>query len=252
MDPLGKKIVLLPAPETDRHDWLHERIGHTPVTSPNASPTTPLAHLIEESDQSVTSSQENVETVLNGAQADVMIAGLALAQAVGVDRGQATGPAEAFYPPLGFQVVDDYIVEPDDATAFDNFSDISNEADLPIPIDNFIKFDDEDDSDPDDSPTSPTIYMPPLHELSGNRNIDDQFAHLNNRNVTAFRRSADPTFAAMNRLDSYSHDIPIAQPTTPGRKRKAMNLPYQDPLYEGVTPVQRILIDTTKRRRVLT
>ncbi len=252
LDPTGKKIVLLPAPDTDRHDWLETR---TPGASTNASPSTSFAQLLDESDGSVTSSQENIETA-KGATVDVMLASLNSIRSKDVDRGQAVGPAEAFFPNLsaGYQIVGDYLIE--DTENLDNISDASNEGDLPFTIDNLIEFDDEDDAN--ESPTSP-IFMPPMHELSGGGNLDEEFPHLNNRNVTAFRDSTDPTRAALNRrlptpeLGESSGISQMGMPElhtpVPSRKRK---VPYSDKTYDGVTPVQRKIISTTKRRKVMT
>jgi hypothetical protein len=134
--------------------------------------------------------------------------------------------------------------------------DFSNEGDLPMSMTDLIEFDDEDDSDGDESPTSPAIYMPPVHELFGSRTVHEQFPHLNNRNVTAFRQSTDPARIS-NTTPSLAHiDIDIGQnplqateTRTPSRKRKAA--PYTDKLYDGVTPTSRRLL-TPKRRKVMT
>lgn len=184
-----------------------------------------------------------------------MLAGLNSVQNNDADRGHATGPSEAFYPPAGYQVVGDYVVGPDDINS-DKNSDVSNEGDLPMTMDDLIEFDDDEGSEME-TPTTPTIFMPPLHELSSARSVNEEFAHLNNRNVTAFRRSADPARAALNRLhslpDTCSSPTTTAGPSTPtyGRKRKAAPLPYEGRHYDGVTPVQRKVVSTTKRRKVM-
>ena len=256
LDPSENRVVFLPAPETGRHEWLDERINQPYSNSAEASPAISLAQLLDESDQSVTSSQANGEIMLRAAKMDLMLSGLNSNQHSGADRGHATGPSEAFYPLSDFQIVGDYLVGPEDMDDQDRNSDVSNEAHLNISLDNFIKYDSDDASDDEDSPTSPVIAMPPLDELPGTKNIDDEFAHLNNRNVTAFRRNADSSFANTYRNPTFpALDHDVGQPHTmnasaPARKRKATNPPYQDRLYDGVTPMQRKIIHTTKRRKL--
>ena len=189
-----------------------------------------------------------------------MLASLNSARNNESDRGHAVGPSEAFFPSLipGLQVVGDYLI--DDMDNFlDNTSDISNEADLPITMDDFIAFDDDEASDANESPTSPAIFMPPIHQLSGAGRLDEEYPHLNNQNVTAFRNSANPARAALNRrsptpeLYDSGRISQVGRPElhtpAPSRKRKA---PYSDKIYDDVTPVQRKIISTTKRRKVMT
>lgn len=248
-DREGNKVLMMPAPDTDRHDWLEGVTGKN--ISASASPNTSFAQLLDDSDGSVTSSQERHETIMNGASPDVMLAGLNSAPDNEADRGHTTGPAEAFYPPLGFQVAGDYIVGPEDGGNIFDDDDI-DEGDLPGDIGNFIEFDGEDSSDGE-------IYMPAdINEIGGARNVDEMFPHLNNRNVTAFRQSADPARAALNGRPALPN-IDTTQPSSPGpstplhgRKRKAPSIPYKGEHYEGTTPVHRTIISTTKRRKVTT
>ena len=242
-DPESEKIVILAAPETGRHDWLEKKYqGSEASTSetPEASPR----QLFDESDDSGTSVHEN------SGSPDLMLASLNSPANANGGHGQTTGPVEAFFPPI-FQAAGDYLVGPEN---FDDDFDFTNEGDLPISMADLIAFDDEDDSDAEESLTSPGIYMPPVHELFGNRSVHEQFPHLNNRTVTALRRSTDPA-----RISSRLPDIPILdlgqQPLQgtdtppPSRKRKAA--PYKDKLYEGVTPTSRRL-HTPKRRKLMT
>lgn len=240
-DPESEKIVILAAPDTGRYDWLEKRYqgsDDSASDTPEASPS----QLLDESDESIISGQENPGT------ADLMLASLISPANANGDHGQATGPVEAFFPPL-FQTAGDYLVGPEN---LDDDLDFSNEGDLPMSMTDLIVFDDEDDSDGEESPTSPAIYMPPVHELFGSRSVHEQFPHLNNRTVTAFRRSTDPARLS-NGLPSLPHlDIgqqPLQETRTPTRKRKAA--PYTDKLYEGVTPTSRKLA-TPKRRKVMT
>ena len=170
------------------------------------------------------------------------------------DSGQANGPSEAFYPPLGYQVVGDYVVGPDDVEDLDGRSDISDEGDLELNIEDLIRFDDEDDSDEDTSPHSSAIFMPPVHDSSDSRNLEEHFSRLSNVNITAFRRNADPSRASTETRSPFPDLSPgqLAMLSSParGHKRKATNPPYHNELYKGVTPVQRRIINTTKRRKM--
>lgn len=241
-DPEKKKIVMLAVPETGRYDWLAERHEGS-EDSANETPEASPRQLLDESDESVISSQETPGT------ADLMLASLASPTNANGDHGQTTGPVEAFFPPL-FQTAGDYLVSPE---LLDDL-DFANEGDLPLNMTDLIEFDDEDDSDGDESPTSPAIYMPPVHELFGSRSVHEQFPHLNNHTVTAFRRSTDParfsnrTTPSLPNIDISQSPLQGTETRTPIRKRKAA--PYTDKLYEGVTPASRVL-HTPKRRKFM-
>ena len=244
LDASGKRVVMLPAPDSQRHDWLDAKLRQDYDAPGEAT----LDQLLDESDGSVTSSQDAMENTMEG-KADIMLAGL---NSNDTGTGQATGPSEAFYPPTGYQVAGDYIISQEELTR--TFSD-SDEGDIPMDIGNFISFDD-DLSDEDDTPTSPAmvINMPPVSELPGYA-INEEFPHLNNRNVTAFRRNADPAQAVLNTTPTFSSfqqsETSSHRPRTPktGHKRKASSLPYQSPVYQGVTPVQRHVWHPTKRMK---
>lgn len=239
----------MPVPNTDRHDWLEERRQDP---SPSSSPEVALAELLDESDGSVTSSQENTD--INGV-ADAMLASLNSAPRVDANTAHDLIIPEGVF---GHQVVGDYLLTADDIFDIDGNSDVSNEADLMGDLNDFIQYDDEDDSDAEEGLTSPAIHMPPLHELSGARSVNEQFAHLNNRNVTAFRRSADPAHAALNRrlslpeIDSRPPVSALGTVTPESRKRKTPSAAYKNDVYKGVTPVQRKVITTMKRRKLTT
>lgn len=245
LDASGKRVVMLPAPDSQRHDWLDAKLRRDYDAPGDAT----LDQLLDESDGSMTSSQDIMETTMEG-KADIMLAGLNSSRNNAGPTGQATGPSEAFYPPTGYQVAGDYLISQEDLTG--TFSD-SDEGDIPMDMRNFISFDDEP-SDEEDSPTSPTVVinMPPVSELPGFA-VNDEFPHLNNRNVTAFRRNADPAQAVLNTTPTFSNfsrsEASSPRPLTPrtSHKRKASNLPYQSPVYQGVTPVQRHVWHPTKR-----
>jgi hypothetical protein len=243
LDASGKRVVMLPAPDSQRHDWLDAQLRRDYDAPGDAT----LDQLLDESDGSMTSSQDIMETTMEG-KADIMLAGL---NSNKNNTGpQATGPSEAFYPPTGYQVAGDYLISHEELGQ--TFSD-SDEGDIPMDIRNFISFDDEP-SDDEDSPTSPAVVinMPPVSELPGYA-VDNDFPHLNNRNVTAFRRNADPAQAVLNTTPNFTSfsqsEASSPRPHTPktSHKRKASNLPYQSPVYQGVTPVQRHVWHPTKR-----
>ena len=246
-------MVFLPAPDTKRHEWLDEKVQQAYNASANTSPATSFVQLVDEA--SITSSQDNQETLMATADANVMIAGLSSGENIGTEsnNGHTTAPAEAFYPPAGYVVAGDYIVGLGDLEE-DNKSEDSNEGDLPIKLDDLISWDESSESG-EESPNTPAIYMPPLSELSGSGNINEQFSHLNNTNVTAFRRNADPARAASRRLSEFSgfavNNANLLTPTQ-SHKRKRSNPPYHGKKYEGVTPVQRRVIHTPKKQRKMT
>jgi hypothetical protein len=229
---------MLPAPDSQRHDWLDAKLRQDYDDPGNAD----LGQMLDESDGSVTSSQDVMETVKG--KADIMIAGL---NSNGNTASQATGPSEAFYPPTGFQVAGDYIVSQEELAQ--TFSD-TDEGDIHVDLGAFVAFDNETSDDED----KPAINMPPISELPGYV-INDEYSHLNNRNVTAFRRNADPAQAVLNTTPTFSSfhqsEASRPRPRTPktGTKRKANNLPYQSPVYQGVTPVQRHVWHPTKRTK---
>ncbi len=173
--------------------------------------------------------------------------------------GQPIGPLEAFYPSNSF-LLGDYAVDPDDLE--ENFRPDEELGEDVINLADVIQFD--DDTDDSEAPTSP-IFMPPNRELSGIGNVNNEFAHLNNNNVTAFRRNADPAFAALSNAASFNdmdyYSSPFSTPA-PRRKRKHHASPYTSSHYKGVTPVQRMrdpnhpqtpeASTPAKRRRVMT
>ena len=239
-DPESDKIVILAAPETGRHDWLEKRYQGS-EDSASETPEASLSQVLEDIPDSEESSQEVPGPV------DVMLSGLTSTKNVDGDFGQTTGSIHAFLPPHMYQTAGDYLVGPEGLDG----SDLDDEGDQHMIMNDFISFDSDDESDGDESPTSPAIYMPPASELFGNRSVHEQFPHLNNRNVTAFRQSTQSTHIS-NRpssLPSIELDRQVLQGTessTPSRKRKAG--PFKDKPYDGVTPTSRIL-HMPKRRK---
>jgi hypothetical protein len=124
-------------------------------------------------------------------------------------------------------------------------------------MEDVIQFDDEPNDS--DAPTTP-IFVPAVRSLS---NLGNDFSHLTNNNVTAFRRDHNPSNATLANLNnqSFSRNSEFSTPAR-SRKRKTVDSPYTSSHYNGVTPVQRMM-DTnppstpdsalrTKRRRMMT
>ncbi|KAK4939680.1 hypothetical protein LTR10_020070 [Elasticomyces elasticus] len=230
LDPSGKIILM-----TNPHllgDEFAKRYGASATSSPDVG----FAELIEDSDAG---DRESAADVIGVPGADIMLASLNSAVNDPSNLGQAIGPLEAFYPSNSF-VFGDYAIDPDDLE--ENFQPDEDIGEDVIDLHDVIKFDDE--TDDSDAPTSP-MFMPPSHELSGLGNVNNEFAYLNNNNVTAFRRNADPTFAALNNTPRFQRDMdafssPFSTPAPSRRKRKNHASPYTSSHYKGVTPVQRM------------
>lgn len=211
---------------------LGEEFARRYATSHASSPDVGFAELIEESDAG-----DHLTDMVNGPNADIMLASLNSAMNDPSNLGQAIGPLEAFYPSNSV-LIGDYVVDPDDLE--ENFRPDEDLGEEVINLEDVIQFD--DDTDGESAPTSP-IYMPPSCDLSTMGNVGNELAHLNNNNVTAFRRNADPAFAAFSNTPSF-HDMelfssPFSTPA-PRRKRKHLSSPYTSSHYKGVTPVQRV------------
>ncbi|KIX03011.1 uncharacterized protein Z518_06561 [Rhinocladiella mackenziei CBS 650.93] len=222
------KIILMTNPHL-----LGEEFARRYGVSQASSPDVGFAELIEESDIG-----ERDSTDLVGAPStDIMLASLNSALNDPTNLGQAVGPLEVFYPADSL-VLGDYAIDPDELE--EDFRPEEGLGEDVINLHDVIQFD--DDTDDSDAPTSP-IFMPPPCELSGIGNVSNEFAHLNNNNVTAFRRNADPAFAALSNMPSFRDTelfgSPFATPA-PRRKRKNHASPYTSSHYKGVTPVQRM------------
>ena len=246
MDSTGK-IILITHPHLLGEEFVR-RYGNSASNSPSVG----FEELIDESEAG--DSHELVD-VTPAVGTDIMLANLESTISGTANPGQATGPQEAFYPAPGFQI-DDYAF---DANDFED--DLAGDPELGedvINMNDVIKFD--DDSDDSDEATSP-IYMPPGKHLPSLGNGDNGFSHLNNENVTAFRRNASQAQTTFSNTPSFPEFSELSTPAR-ARKRKANDSPYTSSHYNGVTPVQRMrdpnppsTPDSTvrpKRRRVMT
>jgi len=199
---------------------LGEEFARRYGASQTSSPDLGFAEIMDESD----AADPDPIDLVTVPGADIMLASLNAANNLS-NRGQAVGPLEAFFAPNGF-FVDPIIGGGDDLGMDDLGEDEINISDV-------IEFD--DDPNLSDCFTSP-ITMPAGQGFSSN-----DFAHLNNGNVTAFRRNHDPAYAA-SRLPAHL-DINLTSPpfSTPApRRRKTNASPYTSSHYKGVTPVQRM------------
>lgn len=271
LDSTGKRVLQIPAANTNRHAWLDEMSQSTTTPSSSASPLNQSLKLSGNSIHDSLSSGVKPGLVLNTAVPNVMIAGLSgRSSFAATDHGHSVGPPEAFYP-NGLQLVGgDYAITPEPE------SDAYDEEATPItkkpgfPLQEFLEdFSDDDDGDDDESEgvdSELPLYAPADDNLTGDN--EGLFGHLNNVNVTAFRRSADP-MSTSRPGTSYSYDLqtsPIAgssfalpamsgrtSKSTPSHKRKASSTPYQDvKIYGDVTPVERKVIHVSKRRKMTT
>ncbi|EXJ83009.1 hypothetical protein A1O3_06826 [Capronia epimyces CBS 606.96] len=249
LDPSGKIILM-----TNPH-LLGEEFARRYGASQTSSPDVGFAELIDESD----TGEREAGDLIGPQNADIMLASLNSAISDPSNLGQAIGPLEAFYPSSNL-LFGDFAIDPDELE--ENFQPDEDIGEDVINLTDVIKFD--EDTDDSEAPTSP-LYMPPSRELSGLGNVNNEFAYLNNNNVTAFRRNADPAFAALNNTPSFREmdlfSSPFATPA-PRRKRKAHASPYTSSHYKGVTPVQRMRAPNhpetpeastpAKRRRIMT
>jgi len=255
LDSTGKIILM-----TNPH-LLGEEFARRYGASQTSSPDVGFAELIDESD---TGGEPGGATDGMAPGTDIMLASLNSALNDPAYRGQATGPLEAFYPADSI-VIGDYAFDPDELE--ENFQPDRELGEDVINLEDVIKFDDDSDDESDAAllPTSP-LFMQSNREVSAVSNINHHFSHLTNINVTAFRRNADPSFAALSNVPSFRDlDLLSASMATPSprRKRKSHHAsPYTSSHYQGVTPVQRMTDpnqartpDSTgpsKRRRIMT
>ena len=124
-----------------------------------------------------------------------------------------------------------------------------NEGDLPGDFTTFFAVPGDTDSDEDGVENHPSsqqsnsvFKMPALaySQIAGN--------------VGSFRLSTDPLMASLGQNQNLNTLPPLTIPYTSlqrGHKRKASDSPYDSPHYDGVTPVQRV-IRASKRRKPLT
>ena len=223
LDSSGKVILM-----TNPH-LLGEEFARRYGASQTSSPDVGFAELIDDSDAG-----DHMNEMVNVPNADIMLASLSSAMNDPYNPGNAVGPLEAFYPSSSV-LIGDYAVDLDE-----NFQPDDDLGEDVINLDDVIQFD--EDTDDESMPTSP-IFMPPSRELSILGNTRNDLAHLNNNNVTAFRRNADQAYAAFNNAQSFNDmelfSSPFSTPA-PRRKRKHLSSPYTSSHYKGVTPVQRV------------
>lgn len=263
LDSTGKKILQIPAANTNRHAWLDEMAQSTSTPSSSASPLNPSLKLHGNGMLAIGALAGKTGLVINTAVPDVMMAGLSGNNSFAEsDHGQTVGPPEAFYS-NGLQLVGgDYAITPEaESDAYDEEATTVTKKPA-FPLHEFLEDLGDDDSENGDSELP--LYAPADDNLTGDN--DGLFGHLNNMNVTAFRRSADP-MSASRPGTSYSYDletspiagsafvlpaVPVRTPKT-SHKRKVSSTPYQDEkIYGDVNPVERKVIHSSKRRKMTT
>ena len=260
LDSTGKKILQIPAANTNRHAWLDEMSQSNSTPPSSTSPLNTSLRLRGEEVPANIAPAAGFGMVLSTAVPDVMMAGLSAKESFAeTDQGQAVGPPEAFYS-NGLQLVGgDYAVSPEpESDAYDEATPCTKKPSFPLQ--EFLEGLGDDDSEDEDSELP--LYAPVDDNLTGDN--DEFYCHLNNVNITSFRRSAG-AMTASRPGTSYSYDLqnsPIAGsfalPAAPLRtptshKRKISSTPYHDEkIYGDVTPVERKVVHGSKRRKMAT
>lgn len=270
LHPSGKKMLIMPRTDTGRHDWLEDKLRSTSVltSASSAPPSTPI------SDRSQPAAASAPDTGIEGEMVtgtvNPIMAALTRVEGPNDTHGHATGPPEAFAPLPLYQDAADFQLDSDgDGGEFVNDDDDPEEDLL---MDNFIKYDDVESSDEEGVGSRPSTAMPPPKTPTYFHNRSNSaFAHLNNlnsENIMAFRRNIEelqtsPTsFLEASALtpghglmrDAFHTPKTALPASTRGHKRKASNEPYSSAHYDGVTPVERKILNTShqllKRRKI--
>jgi hypothetical protein len=260
LDPTGKKLEIYPNSGPSLPNWLAKAIKDSEGSAGMASAAASPAALLDESDVSDAGSSPDfedlapVDSIMADTSTDIM-------WATSMDnQGHAVGQLEAFVPQPNSQNREAMFLDLDALSP--SFSDVEDEADLPIDMSAFITF----DGDSSDDGSEASMGMP----LNTSGIFSDDYPHLTNSNVTSFRRNADPANAAVasysslgdvvsstaiasmqiKMLQSPIHQNPLLQTPRPAHchKRKLSgDSPHSSP-YSGATPVVRVLRKLPKRR----
>jgi hypothetical protein len=210
LDSTGSIILM-----TNPH-LLGEAFARRQAASQTSSPDLGFAEILDESDAPESSYP------VSGISPDIMIASLNAAADNASRPGQAIGPADAIF------TADTSLLQEIRQAMLEE-----GPGEDEVNLEDVIQF--ESDSEGSDGVTSP-IYVPPEDEL--------RLPNITGGNVTSFRNSAAPAYAAMvnhaNIADPLLPSSPLATPA-PTRRRKNKASPYSSSHYKGVTPVQRKL-----------
>ena len=235
---LGDKAqleVFVPADGPDRPEWLNKAVAPYDEPSAVGENEATLSEMLSETPSIRTSRDSSAHDSFDSfREEDLMTQEGKLL----VDLAQQTLLANGLGQSM-FAAMQDHTFDPEEP---------ENEGDLPGDFRNFFNVPGDTDSSDDEannissSQQSSSVFKVP----------DLAFSQVHAGNVGSFRRSADPMMATL----ASSYDInmlpPLTIPTTKqGHKRKASDSPYDSPIYAGVTPVQRV-IRTSKRRKILT
>lgn len=218
LDSTGKKLLL-----SDPHllgGVFARRFGPSVPGSPSVGFSEAVFGESDTSEASLSPRPSSAQPIL-----DLMLPGLTSGEHASIN-GHAIGLPEAFMPH------DSSFLNEMCPRVFD---DDTNDPEESLRIQDMITFDGDNDSeDPDYRSSFPSISAP-----------STPLAHLNNMNVSAFKRKGETTYmprssnltALINKhLMSPSESSPLK------RKRKSdrYSSPYKDAHYQGVTPVQRM------------
>lgn len=157
---------------------------------------------------------------------DLMLPGLTSGEHISMD-GHAIGFPEAFMPH------DPSFLNEMCPRVFDDDDD-ANDPEKMLRIQDMITFDGDNESeDHDYRPSFPSMSAP-----------STPLAHLNNMNVSAFKRKAESTYMSRSSNLTALINKHIMSPSESSSKRKRKSnrysSPYKDAHYQGVTPVQRM------------
>lgn len=219
LDSTGTKLMIRPAPSTNRHDWLDSACTSNNGTANNSPRNSIMENPFDEGDFERSNAGKNI---ISG---DLMMSAVAEGSFV---RGQATGPPEAFF---AFSQTD---FNPWVGSTSDGDDDDDEQQILDLELHDLIDFDNLSDDEDDKADDTDSVFKSPLAPASKKNTQSSTAAHLlHDKNiVTAFRnnhqryqtflktspyRECLPPGSRMNSALKYAR-----QSETPSRKRKAM------------------------------
>lgn len=218
LDSTGKKLLL-----SDPHllgGVFARRFGPSVPGSPSVGFSEAVFGDSDTSEASLSPRPSSAQPIL-----DLMLPGLTSGEHASMN-GNAIGLPEAFMPR------DASFLNEMCPRVFDE-EDTNDPEDM-LRIQDMITFDGDNESeDLDYRPSFPSLSAP-----------STPLAHLNNMNVSAFKRKGESTYMphSSNLTALINKHLMSPSESTPKRKRRAdrYSSPYKDAHYNGVTPVQRM------------
>lgn len=217
LDSTGKKLLL-----SDPHllgGVFARRFGPSVPGSPSVGFSEAVFGESDSSEASLSPRPSSAQPIL-----DLMLPGLTSGQHSSVN-GHAIGLPEAFMPH------DSSFLNEMCPKVFDD--DETNDPEEMLRIQDMITFDGDNESEDLDYRPSFPMSAP-----------STPLAHLNNMNVSAFKRKAETTYMprSSNLTALINKHLMSPSESSPKRKRKSdrYSSPYKDAHYQGVTPVQRM------------